>query len=135
MFWSNYWELNPRITKKHNFIENFQKKKLGDGNLKTVYVEFVEITGVTLVLLNYSNNQLKIGKYVRQGIALRGHQDDGQLSNDDNENGDDVTLLILGKYKYKMIQVVVKNNIQKFKLVNFEYTRQNQMKSQLFWTI
>ena len=78
---------------------------------------------------------MKIGKYVRQGIALRGHQDDGQLSNDDNEDVDDVTLLILGKYKYKMIQVVVKNNIQKFKLVNFKYTRQNQMKSQLFWTI
>ena len=72
---------------------------------------------------------------MRQGIALRGHQDDGQLSNDDNEDGDDVILLILGKYKYKMIQVVVKNNIQKFKLVDFKYTRQNQMKSQLFWTI
>ena len=72
---------------------------------------------------------------MRQGIPLRGHEDDGQLSNDDNEDGDDVTLLILGKYKYKMIQVVVKNNIQKFKLVNFKYTRQNQMKSQLFWTI
>ena len=35
------------------------------------------------------------------------------------DDDDNVTLFILGRYKYKMIQVEVKNNILKFKLASF----------------
>ena len=56
------WNLIPEELKNITSW-NISKKKLEDANLKTVHVEFVEITCIIWILLNYSNNQFGIRKH------------------------------------------------------------------------